>query len=127
MNYLPPPNKQVFYEQVWDVVRQIPYGMVATYGQITKLVPQPENISAEDYQSSAAQWVGLAMSACPDDAPWQRVVNSQGRISYKSAAVRQKRLLQSEGVLFSEDRLNLNEYQWRGPGQSVEPAQGQLF
>lgn len=127
MNYLPPPNKQVFYEQVWDVVRQIPYGMVATYGQITKLVPQPENISAEDYQSSAAQWVGLAMSACPDDVPWQRVVNSQGRISYKSAAVRQKRLLQSEGVLFSEDRLNLNEYQWRGPGQSVEPAQGQLF
>ena len=127
MNYLPPPNKQVFYEQVWDVVRQIPYGMVATYGQITKLVPQPENISAEDYQSSAAQWVGLAMSACPDDVPWQRVVNSQGKISYKSASVRQKRLLQSEGVLFSEDRLNLNEYQWRGPGQSVEPAQGRLF
>ena len=127
MNYLPPPDKQIFYEQVWDVVRQIPYGMVATYGQITKLVPQPENISAEDYQSSAAQWVGLAMSACPDDVPWQRVVNSQGKISYKSASVRQKRLLQSEGVLFSEDRLNLNEYQWRGPGQSVEPAQGQLF
>lgn len=127
MNYLPPPDKQIFYEQVWDVVRQIPYGMVATYGQITKLVPQPENISAEDYQSSAAQWVGLAMSACPDDVPWQRVVNSQGKISYKSASVRQKRLLQSEGVLFSEDRLNLNEYQWRGPGQSVEPAQGRLF
>ena len=127
MNYMPPPNTQLYFEQVWTQVRQIPSGRVATYGQITKLVPQPEGISTEDYQMSAARWVGLAMSACPDDVPWQRVVNSQGKISHQKQAARQKQLLVSEGVLFAKDKLDLTEYQWAGPGQSAEPAQGRLF
>ena len=127
MNYMPPPNKQLYFEQVWAQVRQIPSGKVATYGQITKLLPQPEGISSEDYQMSAARWVGLAMSACPDDVPWQRVVNSQGKISHQKEAVRQKQLLLSEGILFTRDKLDLSEFQWAGPGQSVEPMQGRLF
>ena len=126
MNYVPPPNKQLYYEQVWALVQQIPYGRVTTYGQITKILPQPDDISAEDYQMSASRWVGLAMAACPDDVPWQRVVNSQGKISHPEAA-KQKKLLEAEGVLFSKDKLNLDEYQWHGPGQSDEPRQGRLF
>jgi len=114
---------------VWEIARQIPYGRVATYGQLTKLVTQPEDISEEDYKMSAARWVGLAMAACPDDVPWQRVVNSQGKISHKAEAGKQKKLLEDEGILFSKDKISLIQYQWAGPGQSedTQPHQGQLF
>ena len=81
MSRLPPPNKEIYYEQVWALVRQVPVGRVATYGQIAKLIPKPEVVSAEDYKMASAQWVGLAMAACPDDVPWQRVINSQGKIA----------------------------------------------
>ena len=127
MNRLPPPNKEIYYEQVWALVRQVPVGRVATYGQIAKLIPKPEVVSAEDYKMASAQWVGLAMAACPDDVPWQRVINSQGKISPRAEAGKQKQLLQSEGVLFSYEKLDLREYQWMGPGQPDKPSQGQLF
>ena len=127
MSYVPPPNKQHYYEQVWALVRQIPRGRVATYGQITKMLPQPEGASEEDYQMSAARWVGMAMSACPGDVPWQRVINSQGKISFRAEAAKQKELLQAEGILFLKDRLDLQEYQWHGPEGCVEPVQGRLF
>ena len=133
MNYLPASHKQLYYEQVWTLVRQVPVGRVATYGQIAKLIPKPEFVSVEDYQRASAQWVGLAMAACPNDVPWQRVINSQGKISPRAEAKKQKQLLQSEGILFSYERLDLHEYQWQGPVQPDEPAQphnpaqGRLF
>lgn len=127
MSFVPPPNKQLFYEQVWALVRQIPRGRVATYGQIAKMLCQPEGVTEEDYRLSAARWVGLAMSACPEDVPWQRVINSQGKISYRAEAGKQKQLLQSEGILFLMNKLDLHQYQWGGPGSCVEPAQGRLF
>lgn len=127
MNYVPPPNKQHYYEQVWAFVRQIPHGKVTTYGQITKVIPQPEGISDEDYRLSAARWVGLAMAACPNDVPWHRVVNSQGKISHQSGAVKQKQLLEAEGILFTKDKLALVHYQWPQLESNEEPEQGQLF
>ena len=99
MNYHSPPNQQAYYEQVWLLVRQIPYARVATYGQLAKLIPSPEDISAEDYATSSSRWVGLAMAACPDDVPWQRVINSQGKISQRPEAGKQKQLLEAEGLL----------------------------
>jgi methylated-DNA-protein-cysteine methyltransferase-like protein len=127
MNYVHPPNKQLYYEEVWTLVRQIPYGRVVTYGQIAKILPKPEAITAEDFQMSASRWVGSAMAACPADVPWQRVINSQGKISHQSEAGKQKQLLEAEGVLFSKEKLDLHEYQWHGPGQSDVPVQGRLF
>ena len=127
MSYLPPPNKQLYYEQVWAFVEQVPFGKVVTYGQIAKLLPIPERISVEDYKMSASRWVGLAMAACPDHLPWQRVINSQGRISDRPEAGKQKQLLEEEGVLFLNDRLDLSEFQWPGPGHSEEPSQARLF
>ncbi len=127
MNYVPPPDKQLYYDQVWMLVREIPNGRVATYGQITKLLPQPENISTADYQMSAARWVGLALAACPNDVPWHRVINSQGKISHRAEAGKQKQLLLSEGVLFAKEKINLDEYLWPGPGLNCEPKQGRLF
>lgn len=127
MNYTHPPNKQTYYEQVWALVRQIPHGRVATYGQIAQTLPVPEGIEPNEYKTSASRWVGLAMAACPEDVPWQRVINAQGKISDRPDAGRQKQLLEDEGLVFLKGRLNLNECQWRGPGQSDEPRQGSLF
>ena len=127
MNHVLPPNKQLYYELVWALVRQIPVGKVATYGQIAKLIPEPEGVTTEDYRMLSARWVGMAMAACPDDVPWQRVINSQGKISPRAEAAKQKQLLQAEGVSFVYEKLDLQEYQWRGPGQGDDPAQGRLF
>lgn len=128
MNYVHPPNKQLYFEQVWALVRQIPHGRVATYGQLSKMIPQPADVSVDDYHMSASRWVGLAMAACPDDVPWQRVINSQGKVSDRPEAGRQRDLLEAEGVFFSKEKIDLNDYQWRLPGQSDESGrQGQLF
>lgn len=127
MNYTPPPNKQTYYEQVWALVRQIPHGRVATYGQIAQALPKPEGIESDEYKVSASRWVGLAMAACPEDVPWQRVINAQGKVSDRPDAGRQRELLEGEGLMFVKGRLNLNECQWRGSGQSDEPRQGSLF
>ena len=119
------PNKQSFYKQVWTQVLKIPNGKVATYGQIAKLVSAPDGVSNEDYRVYGPRWIGMAMAACPDDVPWQRVINSQGKISHPTEATKQLRLLQSEGVLFFNDRIDLREYQWPGPGEHM--SQGRLF
>jgi len=121
------PNKQLFYQKVWTQVQQVPNGMVATYGQIAKLVPAPDGISDSDYRMYGPRWVGLAMAACPDDVPWQRVVNSQGKISHPSEAAMQMQLLETEGVFFTNEKIDLREYQWRGPGQDDNHTQGRLF
>ena len=127
MNYTPPPNKQTYYEQAWALVRQIPHGRVATYGQIAQILPIPEGIEPDEYKTSASRWVGLAMAACPEGVPWQRVINAQGKISDRPDAGRQRQLLEDEGLLFAKGKLNLNECQWQGPGQSDIPKQGSLF
>jgi methylated-DNA-protein-cysteine methyltransferase-like protein len=60
--------------------------------------------------------VGGAMANAPDDVPWQRVINSQGKISLRPGlgpAV-QRNLLEQEGVVFdAKDRVDLKTYGWR--------------
>jgi len=90
------------YEHIYIVVREIPLGNVATYGQIAKIVGQ-----------CTARMVGYAMAALPRgrEVPWQRVINHKGEISTRSrgdGATRQRRLLQKEGVRFDRrGRVNL--------------------
>ena len=67
------------------------------------------------------------MAACPDDVPWQRVINSQGKISARPGAERQRQLLEEEGVLFVKDKVDLKKYGWKGPGDSDIPQQESLF
>jgi len=67
------------------------------------------------------------MAECPDDVPWHRVINSQGKISQRTGAGQHKALLEAEGILFANEKLKLAEYQWAGPGQVDELRQGQLF
>lgn len=127
MNHLSYAAKQSYHEQVWQLSRQIPHGQVATYGQIAQLLACPEGVTAEEYRTSGSRWVGAALAACPDDVPWQRVLNAQGKISNRPDAGQQRELLIAEGIVFIKDRLNLAEYQWAGPGQAAVPRQGSLF
>ena len=127
MRTLSSPNQQAFFKEVWSLVRKVPPGMVVTYGQIAQMLPPPGGVDLEEYKTFGSRWVGGAMAACPDDVPWQRVLNSQGKISKRPGAQRQRLLLEAEGILFVKDKVNLHVYQWRGPGQEDKPQQARLF
>lgn len=103
-------NKQksnAAYEKIYAIVRCIPRGMVATYGQIASLVDK-----------CTPRMVGYAMARLSFDStvPWQRVVNSNGEISIRAHGGRcseQKELLEYEGIPFdSKERVNLSIYRW---------------
>jgi methylated-DNA-protein-cysteine methyltransferase-like protein len=98
------------YERIYRVVRQIPHGQVATYGQVARLTG-----------GCTARMVGYALAGLHNvsapDVPWQRVINRQGRISILDpiGGYVQRKLLEEEGVQFDErDRVNLNLYGWLG-------------
>jgi methylated-DNA-protein-cysteine methyltransferase-like protein len=99
-----------FFQQVYRVVRRIPRGKVATYGQIAALLGYPH----------AARTVGWAMHAVPEDSdvPWHRVINAQGRIStscQEHETNLQRQRLEAEGVAFGpDDRIDLKVYLWEG-------------
>lgn len=127
-SFASPPNLKAYYEQVWNIARQIPVGRVATYGQIAKLIPPPVGVEIEAYATFAPRWVGGAMAACPDDVPWQRVINSQGKISERPGAERQRPLLEAEGIIFdAKDRIDLKKYGWSGRNEDDIPQQPSLF
>ena len=110
MRKIPPDNRQGrLYENIYKVVREIPPGRVATYGQVASIVG-----------SASARTVGYAMAALKlNDVPWHRVINSQGRISVRSDGgtdSRQHELLVEEGVLFDRHgRVDLDKVGWEGP------------
>lgn len=106
-----------FYEKVYKVVRCIPPGKVSSYGRIAEMLGTPR----------AARAVGYALSALrrPNEegytsanVPWQRVVNSQGRISIRhrrQTANKQAEMLRAEGVKVDENgRIDLSIYLWQG-------------
>ena len=127
MQFSSPPNQQAYYVQVWNLVRQIPRGKVAAYGQIALMIPPPAGVEFEAYKAFAPRWVGGAMAACPDDVPWQRVINSQGKISERPGAERQRQLLEEEEIPFVKDKVDMKKYGWKGLGEEDEPRQESLF
>ena len=112
-----PPDQQAFASQVWEIVRQIPRGRVASYGQIAKILPIPAGVDDDTYLEFGALWVSGAVASCPDDVPWQRVVNSKGEVSEKNGAdaKRHKLLLEEEDILFGvRGRIDMKKYGWNG-------------
>lgn len=96
------------YPRIYAVVRRIPRGRVATYGQVAALAGLPRQ----------ARLVGYALSALPDGStvPWHRVVNAKGTISARATVawgLRQRALLEREGLQFFGEALRLRRYQWR--------------
>jgi len=99
-----------FFARVYQVVRMIPHGRVATYGQIAAIVSDRR----------AARTVGWALNALREgnDVPWQRVINAQGKISTRyreRVAAVQRALLEAEGIQFdAQERTDLDTCQWAG-------------
>ena len=125
MRYSSPPNVQAYYSQVWDLVRQIPAGRVATYGQLARIIPPPGGMDPKSYRAFGPRWIGGAMAACPEGVPWQRVINAKGEISLRPGAETQRRLLEEEGVTFDErGRVDLARFGWAGPDPAWCRARG---
>lgn len=111
---------QRFQQEVYKIVRSVPKGEVATYGQIASKITPPATVAADTYRAFAARWVGGAMAACPPDVPWHRVVNSQGKISDRPGADKQRQMLELEGVVFDvKGKIDLKKYSWE-----AKPSQG---
>lgn len=119
-----PPNIQSYYKMVWEIVKQIPHGEVATYGQIASMIPPPDGVEPPAYDRWSPQWVGGAMNHTPEgqNIPWQRVINSQGKISLPEGskeALLQRDLLEGEGLIFDDkDRVDLESHGWEGPDEA---------
>lgn len=108
-------RRQAFDAHVYEIVRAIPRGRVMSYGMIGGLIPPPAGMDGGAYEKVRARWVGYAMSACPDDVPWHRVVNASGRVSARPSygGMKQMALLEQEGVEFDErGRIRLEDYRW---------------
>ncbi|MGH9363452.1 MAG: MGMT family protein [Thermoanaerobaculia bacterium] len=107
------PPRSDRYARIYAVVRRIPVGKVATYGQVAALAGIPGH----------ARQVGYALHALPDgaDAPWQRVINARGEVSERSEGGwregYQRHLLEEEGIAFdARGRVDLARFRWE-PGE----------
>jgi methylated-DNA-protein-cysteine methyltransferase-like protein len=77
----------------------------------------------KSYLAFGARWVGGAMASCPEDVPWQRVINSQGKVSLRpgGGGIQQRLLLEAEGVDFNDhDRVDLKIYAWSCKSELID-------
>lgn len=99
-----------FAERVHAAVRIIPYGKVASYGDVAAVVGHPR----------AARGVGRVLSQLPSntDVPWWRVVNHAGNLPIPHMGrPLQRMLLLEEGVSFrSNGAIDMKRFRWGGPG-----------
>lgn len=97
-------------EAICAVIRRIPLGWVATYGQVAAMAGLPRR----------ARLVGRVLQHLDSATkiPWHRVVNAKGEVSYSLSRnggdVLQRRLLEKEGLEFDDNnRLDLERCRWR--------------
>lgn len=101
------PDAKTSFERVYQVVRQIPKGKVATYGQVARL--------AGNKKWSRVVGYALHVNPEPGKIPCHRVVNRLGEPSSAFAfggVNRQIELLETEGITFVDGRVDMNKYQW---------------
>lgn len=95
------------YQRIYAVVRAIPEGRVATYGQVARLAGLPGH----------ARQVGYALHAASEELPWQRVINAKGEVSPRSepgCEGLQRAILESEGIEFDDrGRVDLKRFRWQ--------------
>lgn len=96
------------FEKIYEVVKSIPYGYVASYGQVAALAGNPRWARVVGY--------ALHINPDPDTIPCYRVVTKDGRLSEAFAfggINRQRVLLENEGVTFMEDgRVDMSKCGW---------------
>lgn len=98
-------HENSFFQQVYRLTMQIPYGKVISYGQIARTLGRPH----------AAREVGWAMRCCPPEVPWQRVVKVDGSVVGGDFSNIRRAMLEAEGVIFLPDgRVDMKACQWSG-------------
>jgi methylated-DNA-protein-cysteine methyltransferase-like protein len=102
-------KKSDTHRVIYSVVRKIPKGKVATYGEVAEL----------SGFFGQARLVGYALHNLPRNTrvPWHRVINSEGKISLSDLDGMynlQKSLLRKEGVVFVKERVDFSKYGWIG-------------
>lgn len=110
-------QQRVLFPRIYEVVKQVPRGQVTTYGDVASIVGQ----------GCDARLAGYAMANCPDDVPWQRVINAQGKISLRDndGPAKQRMRLEAEGVEFDRrGKIDLDRYRWAGPSEEWASARG---
>ncbi len=116
-------NEQKYRERVYEIVREIPFGKVMTYGQIAEIL-------GEGY---TARTIGYVMHAADtENVPWQRVINSQGACSTGKMTMPvnlQQKMLEDEGIEFNEKgRCDFKKHLWSPEGfVSEQDEQPSLF
>jgi methylated-DNA-protein-cysteine methyltransferase-like protein len=101
-------NEGQLFHNILDIVRHIPKGKVATYGQIA-IIAGTQN----------PRLVGFALATLKEgtDTPWFRVINSTGKISFPEQSDGfkiQYSLLENEGIIFdAKNRINLEQFRWK--------------
>ena len=101
-------GSQNTFERIYEIVRQIPYGQVATYGQIALL--------AGNRRLSRVVGYALHVNPDPEHIPCHRVVNRFGEVSKAfvfGGGNQQVTLLEAEGVEFVDGRVDMEKYQWK--------------
>jgi methylated-DNA-protein-cysteine methyltransferase-like protein len=110
------PPDSALYERIYEVIAQVPHGMVATYGDIATIVGG----------GCDARTVGYALGDMPQehaDLPWQRIVAKEGGISTRG--LRQRQLLEAEGIAFdAHDRVIMARFHWAGPSAEWAAERG---
>lgn len=115
MPFSSPPDPKAYAAKVYDLVRAIPPGRVMAYGRIAAFILPPLDMDPGQYLKLSPRWVGQAMANCPEEVPWQRVINSQGKVSPRPGygPMVQRSLLEQEGVTFdAKERVDFEQYGW---------------
>lgn len=101
-------DRQARLARIYETIRDIPKGRVASYGQVAEIAGIPRG----------ARQVGWALRQLPrgHDVPWQRVVRASGRIAFDKgtpAFEKQRKLLMMEDVAVIAGRIDMQKYRWQ--------------
>ena len=97
-------------QKVWLALNLVPLGSVVTYGQLAEMA---------GLSRRHARLMGTVLRQLPSDStlPWFRVINHKGKISFPPGSdryMKQRSILENEGIRFTHDKVSLQRYQWTG-------------
>ena len=100
-------DRQARLERIYETIRDIPRGCVASYGQVAEIAGIPRG----------ARQVGWALKHLPPgwDVPWHRVITASGRIAFETGSAgfeKQRKRLANENIAVTAGRVDMRKYRW---------------